>query len=514
MDQGTLRATLREKQLWGAIFLSLCVRYAFHRIYGLSFDDDVIWWQMLDVEWLRREPLQSLYLMHMQPPLLNALFALALQLPFEMERLFLQGTFLLATIAMLAILYFFLRRFGYRPLAAGALAGIFGLLPEVLLYENIFFYAHLEAAVLLAAMLFAALYLERGSLGTFVGLAVSVAALALMRSLFHLGWVAVVLLSVWMLARRSPAHRGARGAMAVAFVAVALVASVYVKNFFQVGLFAASSWEGPSIAAVLTPGLPGDEQKFPQIYSDVRLRAMRGEFSRSLVAALNAKDGVWMGWMDIAQDCDTNVEKRPVLCAIMRSNGEPNMNHVAMVRYSRELSGDAGKLLRLYPGLYLHHIGASLITFLGTPAWDYRKMAQVLPDYTGLWDRLILYRPGAALHDKRSGTGTWSAVQNRLRSSSLPLMLFVVAGYALALFYGTVGAYRYWRGRARTADWFMPLLALLLFATVPHMLNGVESQRMRYSVEPMLYLSVACGVRALLCRAGLARPSTPGPGRA
>ncbi len=476
----------------------LALRLVLNLRYGLSYDPNVIWWQMLDTDLLRHAPLQALYLMHMQPPLLNALYAVALALPDSLTSVFLQALFVGASLVMAAILYGFLRRVGYGSLMAGAAAALFASLPDVLLYENIYFYSQLEAVLVLCATLFAARYLEEGRLGGFVCLASTLAALGLLRSLFHLGWVVVVLGAIWLLAGRR--HGRDWRALLVGIAGIAVVASVYFKNLKEFGIFAASSWEGATLVNMLTPSLPGDNQKFADVAQDLEARVRRGEFSRSMVPALQTPD-VWHGWVALARDCDTGSEKRPPLCRIERANGELNFNHIAMLGYSRDLGRDAPHLLRLYPRLYLHHVASSVMTFLGTPAWEYRQMGAKIGGYVDFWNELLLYRPGRLVGGKTSARSWWDSATNRLASSSPVLMVVVLFGLVTAFGRGGLDAWNYWRGRQATADWVFPALVLALFFVVPNLLNGVETQRIRYSVEPVLNLAAFAGVATFRRRA-------------
>ena len=487
----TARQSLRELPLGLAIAFCLCIRVIFHHLYGLSFDPSVPWWQMLDTELLRTAPLHSIYLMHMQPPLLNLLYAAALALPGATGFLLLQLLFVGSSLLIVGMLYAFLRRFGARPWPAGCAVALFGVLPQVLLYENIYFYSHLEAVLVLAATLFASAYFERRRLAFFIGFAACLVALGLLRSLFHLGWIAVVLAIACVLASR---YRGwDRGAVAVSVLAALLVGSVYLKNLKEFGIFSASSWDGISLMSMTLPTRAGDAAKFPTVIDDIR---KRGEFSPATKAALEARD-LWSGWVGFAKPCSEDGEQRPVLCAIKRSNGELNFNHVAIIGYSRSLARDAWHLLRLHPRVYVDHAGSSVFTFFGTPSWDYRLMPFRLKGYTDLWNTLLLYE---SVHTF-NGTGRppvtwWDSVMNRLAASSLPLLVVVAVGSAFIVLAGIGDAVGYWRRTRPTADWVFPMLVILLFVSVPNLINGVEAERIRYSVEPLIYLGfIVCLLR-------------------
>jgi hypothetical protein len=150
------------------------------------------------------------------------------------------------------IVYYFLRRFGFRPPASCCLAILFGLLPQVLVYENTFYYSHLEATLLLGAMFFSARYLSGRRLANFVGLSACLVALALTRSFFHISWIAVVLLTIWGMS----SYRAGRDwrALVVGVAALGMVSAVYFKNLKEFGIFAASSWQGiGSVVMLMCP---------------------------------------------------------------------------------------------------------------------------------------------------------------------------------------------------------------------------------------------------------------------
>lgn len=478
-----------------ALVFCLALRIAFHRYYHLSFDPSVGIWQMLDVEWLRAAPIESIYLMHMQPPLLNALYAASLRLPDGGGAEFLELVFLAASMCIVALLYALLRQSRLKPIAAAMLAALFGVLPQTLLYENVYAYQHLEAALLLAATLLASRYLAGGRLSSFAAFSACLVTLALLRSLYHVGWIVFALFAVCIFASRR--YGWDRRVLAVAMASVAIVTGMYVKNLAEFGVFSASSWDGMASVHMAAPDMPGDQEKFPGIYSDVRARAKRGEFSPSMTEMLAASD-VWNGWMAAARDCLESEEKRTVLCKVKKSNGEYNFNHISIINYSRDLRRDSVRLLHLYPSLYVNHVLSSVVTMLGTPAWDYRDLAPRLKDYTDLWNRLMLYEPGHAMAAGRTGVHWWDSTVNRLASASIPTMVLVVFGALVVLVRGVGEASGYWRRQRQSADWLFPTLVLLLVFSVPNLINGVETQRIRYTIEAILYLAVISGFRTLL----------------
>ncbi|MEI6201742.1 MAG: hypothetical protein WCP68_07310 [Enhydrobacter sp.] len=498
-------STVLEKPLWVAIAFMLLVRAVLVARYGVSFEVSDKLWQLLDAEVLRTDAVRSLYFLHAQPPLFNALFAASLQLPSGIGPIFLQAIYVLSSLAMTVVFHFFLRRFGYGAVAAAIGAAGFSVLPQVLLYENMFQYAHLEATLVLGATFFAALYLSRHKLGAFVGFACCLVALALLRSLFHLGWVAFALLLIWSIAR--PRSERALSTLVVAIAAIAIVASLYVKNLREFGIFSPSSWQGLNTASVTLPIRAGDTEAFPEVAKDFRERLVRGDFSPSAALALGATN-FWAGWVPTAKGCGAESPLPPALCEIRKSNGEENYNNIAIVRYSAELNRDAVHALQLYPVFYARRVAASFMTFFGTPSWSYAKPGPALKAYGEVWDSILLFQPNRAFSPERSHDTGLMLLASRFLSASLPLCALVLISTMFIVARGLIEGIGYLRGRRDCADWVFPLLVSALFIVLPNFINGGEADRMRYTIEPLLLLALAKGAIMLSRRA---RPTAQWP---
>ena len=96
----SVRSILAEPALALTFVFCALVRLAIHVACGLAFDANANMWQMQDVVWLRDSPVEAIWRMHMQPPLLNALYAVSLQLPTGTGPIFLQSLFVIASALM------------------------------------------------------------------------------------------------------------------------------------------------------------------------------------------------------------------------------------------------------------------------------------------------------------------------------------------------------------------------------------------------------------------------------
>lgn len=467
--------TRREAPLAAAIAFCLLVRLVLVLGFHVAYMAPQGWWQLLDPAVLRADPLGALYQLHMQPPLFNALDALVLALPPAVSLVGLQALYLACSMAMVALVYFFLLRFGYRPVAAAVLAAFFGVLPQVLIYENLFFYSHLEATLVLAASWCAVRYFDERRLRAFLGFSACLIALALLRSLFHIVWIAVTLLVIWLAAGRGRDRR----TLGIVAASIAVVSLLYVKNLMEFGFFGTSSWQGLASARMTLPINAGDAERFPAIARDFDRRIAHGEFSQAASYAKLNDDSGWAEWVALAHDCG-GVEKRPALCAVRKGDGTLNLNHIEMVAYSKALGDDMLKGLRLYPALFAQHVGSSLITFFGTPSWIETPTDPTLQAYASLWERLLLYRTNLVAVPDWPGDSLAERALNRFAAASLPLAVLVLAAL-LVIFHRALF----------DRDWLFPALVVLLLVIVPNVMNGTEANRIRYTIEPLLFLALA-----------------------
>ena len=478
---------LLERPLLAAFAVCLLSRIVAYFLWHVAYNPAPNIYQLLDSDALKAEPFTSLYFMHIQPPLFNALYALSLALPDGTGPVLLQFLSILSTLAMMAVIHVFLRRFGYSARLAGILVAVFSLLPQVWGYEHVFFYAQFEAVLLACSMLFASNYLGNRGTSQYCAFALCLLVLGLIRSLFHIGWIAVVLLTV--AGMKSRRYGPDKPALLIATLALAILGVVYVKNLAQFSTFSTSSWLGINTAEISVP-LLSDGVRFPEIVDDFLRRTKAGEFSQS-AALWEEADNPWRGWLATAQDCGEDKTTPRVLCATLKSNGGLNMNHLAMLKYSDELGKDALHAMRLYPRLYIDRARRSFIQFLTTPSWDFFLASPSLGRYADAWNLVFLYEQRNANLAQYGRAPWWSPA--RYPSSSMPLFILIVVAILVVLVRAGLEFRRYLTRRSGNADWVYPAIVVILFVLVPNLINGIESQCMRYSIEPILLLALAYG---------------------
>lgn len=489
----------RDRSLLAALLACGSLRLIMYLQHGFVFDILPYQWQLIDLEALRLHPLESINALHAQPPLLNILLAIALMFPSPgMGEAFLHIIFLGATAAMIAVVFHFLRCFGYGSISSGIGAALFGVLPQVLVYEHWFFYPHLEAALLLGAMYYASRYVSARATSAFIGLAICLVSLGLLRALFHLGWIIVVLAIIWIAG--GARHRSGRwrdGGIAIA--AATLVLALYAKNYGQFGFFSPSSWPGIGMANIMLPLQPDDRIKNPEDFADFRARLARGKFSEAM-RRLAENDLPWTGWARTAIDCDGSGDVPAALCAVHKqAGGHLNLNHASFVAYSKELGADALSGVSHYWRRYLRQVASNYLAFFGLPSWENTYAPKAISRaYLDTWSGMALYDRQSVGSSTVVGATGLDWLMRRIAAASIIHLILIPIAILIVLLLTARECRQLIRRQQVDIDWILPVLAVALFLTVPHWVNAGETHRMRYSIEPIIFLALAAGLRLVL----------------
>jgi hypothetical protein len=217
-------------------------------------------WQNIPTDLLRDHPFQSLWFLHAQPPLWNALGALMLALFDGAQLPALQVLHVLLGAATAALCYALTARItGERGwgIAAGLLVALH---PALLLYEAYALYTTVVAFLVVLAAWLLLDAAQRSSPRRAVGFVAVIVALVLTRSLFHV----VLLLLIVPLAVLAGGRPNRRQVWTLVLL-VLLPLAWYAKSLGQYGFFGGSSWYGmglwrtaaqPEQDPGLRPGLP------------------------------------------------------------------------------------------------------------------------------------------------------------------------------------------------------------------------------------------------------------------
>ncbi len=418
-----------------AMFLSgLLLMLALHA-YGRPFTRDGVHFQRhssedmmqtLSLLDLREDPVGSLLVLHIQPPLFDALRALLAALWPKLERHALvvrvdQALYLfwaLAYAGIGALVFAWLRRLLGRPGLAALAAFLFLLHPAAIYYAT-----YLDTTIVTA---FGILWLSwalsslRGG-GTTLSLVAAFVFLFLLRSIFQ--WPALVVLLAALLLRQVPRRR----VVSVLAACGVVVAGYMVKQYLVIGSVSSSSFAGSSCLHAL------------------------GE---NPAMGFSSQVSIPLGPLMAGRSFDSYPEALTRPRKILRAH---NYNHVADLDGERRLLAECRARWRRLPARdVLRGFADSAAVFL-------QPSSQYLNESHAIVDRL-----------------PWRAAYDWLFSGWRLLLL--LAGAALAWMRG--------RDRAELRRGLGLALPVLFVASASIVFERAENMRYKFFVEPVLYVFV------------------------
>ena len=454
---------------------------------GLRFDAQPLgsYFQYLDPELLRHDLLRSLLCLHMQPPLFNLGLGLVLKAFPEDFPVAFQVLYLACGLALHLGLFLLLVRLEIPRFASLLLTLLFMLSPACLLYENWLFYTYPLAAWLCLSALLLHRLLRAPTWGGGLLFFGALGAVALTRSLFHLGWF--LFWAGFLLWAVKPSRKTL--AWAAAFPLLLLVAW-QAKNAVLFGSFTGSTWLGFNLSRITTFELPAAER---------RARVAAGELSHLALIRPFAPLSSYPACRGVPPDRPV-----PALDQEFKSTGCANYNHRDYIRLSRLYAQDAWRVLAARPRAYLDGVASAWLFFF-IPSSDYELVA-ANREHILSWDRGFNRYVLGQLRGRDERT--------RAERSLEDVGAWLVLGYFAAGGGGLLFLRRARRGGVPLADpTFLTVLYLLLnvlyVAVAGNALEAGENNRFRFMIDPLALALLAWSVSqfARQFRAAAPRPS-------
>ncbi len=313
---------------------------AVHAVYyalGVTFNRDTLIAVMhfLDAELLRERLLESIYYLHIQPPLMNLFAGLVLKITPESAWLF-QAIFLALGLALYLSVFVLQLRMGAGKKTAALLSTLFMASPSFLLWENFLLYTMPCAALLAVASVLLFHVIEGGARWAIAGFFTALFLVCGMRGMFHLGYLIIVLAAMAALCKGRR-----RRVLLIGMAPLLLLFSFYLKNFLVFGEFNTCTFVEKNLW-IMTAGNLGDA-KSELIRS--------GELSE-------------LSWVNRWASLDAYPPKYKqvparfagiaALDATHKSNGEVNYNHYGNIAICNIYGEDAAYVLLHYPKAYLN----------------------------------------------------------------------------------------------------------------------------------------------------------------
>lgn len=339
-----------------------------------TFDDQTLhFWQFIDPILLKTRLIESVWYLHIQPPLFNFFVGLVLQLGQSISEkgsycLFF-AVYLLLGITSLFSVFYLQKRFQISNWIATSTTCLCLITPSWVLYEHWLMYTFPILALLVFSALSLHAFLSQRTRFTGAMFFVCVVCLIYLRSVFHWTWfIAVVMLLVphfWTDKRRL---------LSILIVPTVLVFSLFVKNWVLFDTFSSSTWLGPNVYLMLWPP-PQDVQR--ELILQSRLSPFSYVHPFSPLERYHRYPGI-----DPA-----GIIGIPVLDQAKKSDGTTNFNHHLYVTINRHYLDDAKAIVQKRPDLYFNAVRQSYQRFC-QPAWNYRFFVGQSPEF---WEHIAVW---------------------------------------------------------------------------------------------------------------------------
>lgn len=350
LDRG-LHSTRKQFSIISITFFSTRL---FYFILGVRFDsaynlDRPNTYQILDYNLLKKDFFQSIYYLHSEPPLLNSIIGIALNLFSNNASLAIGLLFLAVGWTFTLSLYFLMNWLGASKRVSFFVMLWFILSPSSILYENYLYTSYLEASFLCIAAMFLYRFLKNTTFINGFGFFALLACLILTRSNFHLLWFVF-----WLLLMLYYYRHSWKKILVVAFFPFLIVALLYIKNYYTFGTFTTSSWLGMNLSRVTTVTLGENERQ--ALVNKVPPIALVNPFA-------SVED--YQKFLPTAKKTGISVldEKNKPANPLYTSDDTNNYNNILYVQASKQQLNAALQVIRIQPIGYIKGVLTAFVIY-------------------------------------------------------------------------------------------------------------------------------------------------------
>jgi hypothetical protein len=430
---------------------------------GFSFDLEWVGLEIQNVDQrlLRHHLLQSLWYLHGQPPLWNAVLGLSLKLGGAVWPRVWHLAFIGLGLVEALALYALLLEVRIARWPSAIVAGAFVVAPETLVYENILTYDYPTLVLLTLTALAVVRYAHEPTFARGFLVFAGVGGLIWLRTIFEWPWLFLVL-GLLLVARRE----SARLALSSSLLAIALVAALIAKNWIMYDVPSTTSWSGIMFARATVTSLSPSERR--RLVSEGKLHSV------SLVTPLSQLSDYEAA--GIEPDPRTGI---PLLDDRGDAYFPRNLENRTFIRISRLYWQDDLWIVEHRPLAYLRGVGHGVADFFApaTIPWQGTGNTGDIDGYRRWFERIVYGRIGPG----RDG-------------------VFLIALYGFALVAGSWLTIRRLRPGAKASAVLVAFstLALVYLSVVGNFAEVGENYRFRLVVQPLALVLAAGGLRELV----------------
>lgn len=368
--------TLARRNIYPIILLLVfMIAHGIFYFFGGRFDAVTLnFWQIVDRELLRERFLESLWYLHIQPPLFNAFLGFVQFIPGIDSYWIYYLSYIILGIAAALSLFQILRNFRIAPGVALGIVSLCVISPSWILYEHWLFYEFPTMALLTIAIYRLQRLLQKPTaFNSFFAFSVLM-LLFLLRSIFHWFWYALAF-SMILFAVRSNYKSIIKGALLPTGIIVLFV----LKNYLLFGVWTTSTWMGPNLL-MMNKHIPFSVRD--QLY-------VEGKFSPVVAVGPFAPLEDFEKWVPGISKQKWGV---PILDLPRRTDGSVNYNHCAYIAINQYQLNDIKAMIVRDPWGYLKQVQESWRRFC-YPCWInlfFYGQPKTLDAWLGVWNRIFL----------------------------------------------------------------------------------------------------------------------------
>lgn len=443
----------------------------FYFFQGVRFNADPLrlFWQYLDPALLREHLLESLLYLHSQPPLFNLFLGIWLKLFGNQAYYGFWCTYLLLSLTGYLIMYRLLRLFALPTALSIGLATFYMVSPTVISYENWLFYTWPEAVLLLLSAIALQKYLNHPTFGYASVFFIIVAALGLIRSLFHLVWVVAVMTGL-LLVRPALWKRTLSGAV----LPCLLLLAVYTKNYVIFSSFSNSTWIWLNLAKMTVEALPETERTALLASRKLSPASYRDAFDspEEYVEVISAPPAFGIEALDQTH----------------KSTGAVNLNHRIYLTVSQLRKQDDLYVIKMHPELYGKSILDALLIFTEPATYFVDRTVLKINNLEKVYN-LLLY-----------GQDSWLTSNTPINQVAVNKVYLEDVGFLVVLsLLIVIGSGIFLIGRCLKSKTVSTIEIVLLYmwlavtyvTVIGNAFEVGENGRFRVSIEPLLLISTS-----------------------
>ena len=458
---------------------------------GIRFNTDnlVCFWQFIDPVLLKNNLFQSIYYLHIQPPLFSLFLGSILKLFPNAYALVFNFIYLAFGLTLAVSIFLILTKLRVNSRLSIILTVLFMISPATILYENILFYDYPTMTLLCLSALFLHRFVNKGKLWNGMAFFVLLSLIVLIRSIFHIVWF-IFFVCVLLFYQRNNRKR----IVLAAIVPFILIAFIYLKNLYLFGIFNGSSWMGLSLSRFIGDELPEDERK-----------ALINQSKISKFSLIEAYSPLGDYRDSLSKIRKTNIA---VLDQQIKSTGYTNFNNIEYVGISKQYLKDTVYILFSHPEIYLKGLArAYYFYFLPATEFNYLNMNGNRDHIYSLIRLSNFLFCGQVLPHRDYSQYKKNDIYKYYKYKFLSTGLLLIIGFMVSAVYGLRVVFSTLTKKdllLKTTDLPFALTVLFLWANIIYVtltcnfLSWGENFRYRFTIDPFILILLGLVINEII----------------